>query len=71
MPRKTSAPDTPASPFSARSLRPDHQLIVDAVINQDAAAWAIVEAWKFSFPITHVEPDDPRLERIGEVVFHA
>ena len=28
------------------------------------------DSWKFKFPITHVEPGDPRLEKMNKVTFN-
>jgi hypothetical protein len=68
MPRKTSPQETPSRPGSSLSLRPD-QILLDAYVEGNEIAVAIVESWKFNHPVLVLPANDPLWRRIGEVTF--
>jgi hypothetical protein len=52
-----------------RSLRPGSEEVLIAFVEGDEQALAIIEAWKFCFPVMKLPPDHPYWKRIGMVTF--
>jgi hypothetical protein len=64
MPRKPQ--EVPTRPGSSLSLRPD-ETVLDAFVEGNEIAVAIIESWRFRIPVRVVSADDPFWQQIGEV----